>query len=136
MCSETGFGHDVNFCSVFVSFYFRIGFSGSECLLSFLCALSRLLSSFPVMLSAPLLLGEFFFFLSNAFPVASHALSPFRGFSRRRCGSLGTEPHSPDLHFHCRFIPFQTGHSSPLKVCMFHFHCFCFIFDGIFVVEI
>lgn len=80
----TGFGHDVNFCSVFVSFYFRIGFSGSECLLSFLCALSRLLSSFPAMLSAPLLLGEFFFFscrmlsqwplthflLSGAFPPA------------------------------------------------------------------
>lgn len=84
----TGFGHDVNFCSVFVSFYFRIGFSGSECLLSFLCALSRLLSSFPVMLSAPLLLGEFFF-LSNAFPVASHALSPFRGFSAGAAGRSG-----------------------------------------------
>lgn len=68
----TGVGHVLNFLSVFVSLYFRIAFSGSECLLlSFLCALSRLLCSFPIMLCfQPLccLVSCFFFSLSNAFP--------------------------------------------------------------------
>lgn len=68
----TGVGHVLNFLSVFVSLYFRIAFSGSECLLlSFLCALSRLLCSFPIMLCfQPLccLVSCFFFPLSNAFP--------------------------------------------------------------------
>lgn len=90
----TGFEHVLNFLSVFVSLYFRIAFSGSECrLLSFLCALSRLLCSFPIMLCfQPLccLVSFFFFFLSNAFPwplthfLLSRAFPPALRFAQDR----------------------------------------------------
>lgn len=80
-------------------FDFRVAFSGSECLLllSFLCALSGLLCSFPVMLCfQPLcclvsFFCGFFFFLpspSNAFPGPLTHFLLSGDFSRRRCGSL------------------------------------------------
>lgn len=122
----TGVGHVLNFLSVFVSLYFRIAFSGSECLLlSFLCALSRLLCSFPIMLCfQPLccLVSCFFFSPVECFPVASHAPSPFRGFSAGAAGRSGPSYTAQICIFLCQFIPFQTMHSLPLNVCMFHFH--------------
>lgn len=80
------------------------------------------------LLSAPLLLGEFFcvffFFLSSPLrQMLSRGLS--RTFSFQEIFPVGaaarSEPYSADLHFHCQFIPFPSIHSFPLNVCMLQF---------------
>lgn len=126
-------------------FDFRVAFSGSECLLllSFLCALSGLLCSFPVMLCfQPLccLVSFFVFFFFFSFPLRqmlSRGLS--RTFSFQGIFPAGaaarSEPCSADLHFHCQFIPFPTIHSFPLNVCMVQFSLLFFLIcNRIFVV--
>lgn len=118
-------------------FDFRVAFSGSECLLllSFLCALSGLLCSFPVMLCfQPLccLVSLFcgFFFSFPLRQMLSRGLSrtfSFQGISPAGAAAR-SEPYSADLHFHCQFIPFPTIHSFPLNVCMFQFSLLFFSF--------
>lgn len=129
----TEFGHVLKFLSVFVSLHLRIAFSGSECLLlSFLCALSWLLCSFPVMLCfQPLCcLVSFFFFFSppvESFPVASRALAPFRGSSVGAAGRSGPS-HTVQICISIASL-FHSTHSLPPNVCMLHFHSFWLIFN-------
>lgn len=103
-------GHVLNLLSVFVSLYFRIAFSGSECLLlSLLCALSRLLSSFPIVLCfQPLCCLVSSWFVFSAFPLSNASPWPLTHLLLS-----GAFPPAPRL---ARGPATQRGFAFPLPV--------------------